>query len=82
MDIFADLWAAAKAGGAFATPFVLVVLYFINEERKEVIKENRVLNAKNEGKNEAMIERLLTSLNSVNTTLKALQEMFAAGRKQ
>lgn len=81
MDIFLDLWAMAKQGGPFASVMLLLVLYFINEERKEVIKENRALHAKNE----ALIERLLTGLNEVNGAIKALYELLSvagAGRKR
>lgn len=69
----------AKQGGPFASVMLLLILYFLNEERKEVIKENRALYAKNE----AMIERLFTGLNSVNAALKELQELLSvAGRRR
>lgn len=79
MDFFNELWNMAIKGGPFANAMLLLVLYFVNEERKEVIKENRA----REAKNEAMIERLFTALNSVNSAMKELHDTLGgAGEKK
>lgn len=77
MDIFADLWILAQKGGPFANAMLLLILYFVNQERKEVIKENRVLRDQNEVKNEAINEKLLNGFNNVSSAIKDLHETLA-----
>lgn len=72
-----ELWGAAKQAGPFASMLLLIILYFVNGERREVQRENRALHEKNS----ALVERLLTGLNEVNATLRSLAELFRAGRK-
>lgn len=76
-QIFTDLWEMAKQGSPFATCMLLAILYFINEERRELIKENQSLHEKNA----ALVERLLGGLNEVNNAIKELSNfLFNAGR--
>lgn len=35
MDVFAELWAAAKQAGPFASLILLAALWSVNSERKE-----------------------------------------------
>lgn len=77
-DFLADIWNAAKQGGPFGMMLLLMVLYFVNEERKALSKENAALHEKNA----ALVERLLTGLNDVNSTIKDLRDILFGGARK
>jgi L-cysteine desulfidase len=77
-DYFHDVWELAKQAGPFASILLLLILYFVNEERKEAIKEIRSLNEKNS----ALVERILKGMYEVNITLKTLSDLLSTGRKR
>jgi hypothetical protein len=69
-SFFAELWAAAKQAGPFATMLLLLICYLLNEERK-----------RERERNEALAERVLTGLRDSVEAIKDLAKIFRPPEK-
>jgi hypothetical protein len=66
---FSELWTAAKQAGPFASMFLLLMLYLVNEERKAMHRRY-----------DTLVERVLSGLNSATDSIKELKEVHLTSR--
>jgi BhlA holin family len=60
-----EIWQAAKTAGPFANMFLLLVLYLVNNERRDCQR-----------KSEERFREMLTGLNEATESIRALSSLF------
>lgn len=72
VDIFTELWKAAKEMTPPAVLMLLAALYYIDRMNKSLQVKNDALQTKRE----ELFEKVMQLANETNTTLKEFREMF------
>lgn len=67
MDVFAELWAAAKQAGPFASLILLAALWAVNSERKAL-----------QAKYDALVARFVSLAGDTQATLKDWRDVLSS----
>ena len=71
MDVFAELWAAAKQAGPFASLILLAALWAVNNERKAL-----------QEKYDALVARFVSLAGDTQATLKDWRDVLSSTQKR
>lgn len=76
MDFLSDLWNTAKSAGPFANVFLLLVLYLLNEERKQLVRRSEEDRKAHIEMMQQYTERVLTAIHDATASIKDLSKLF------